>query len=379
MPSFIVSSGQLLKSLEQVKGGLGTSNNVPIVQDFLLEVVPGWLHVTTTNLEVRLSTRLEVEAVEKAQLCVPGQLLLDTLRHMADQPATFTIDPNEHGYALLVKSAMSERRIAGEDARGFPAPAEYEIVAEHKIRAGALQRALAKTVDFADPASSYPMWTGVSIRFAPRCLELAASDGMGSLVRYQQKYDSDKVPAHHQVVVPARALKLLVGLLPKNETPAWISITERQFCVAVGDKFQLTCRLIDSAYPLYNTIIPKELPQHFVANRQGLQTSLRGLQGYVNDKTLAACFDFSEGYCALFTDQSGNENEARERLPGDFTGASMKVGFRLPGVLTALGVLDGEEVTIGLNTGQRPAMLMPAEALAGERIQVVLQPLAITL
>ena len=91
---FIVSSSSLLKHLQQISGVINANTVLPILEDFLFEIQDKKLNVVATDLETVMRVQMDVESKANGKVCIPAKILLDSLKNIADQPLTFTIDKN---------------------------------------------------------------------------------------------------------------------------------------------------------------------------------------------------------------------------------------------------------------------------------------------
>jgi len=89
--NFITSSTTLLRHLQSISGVLNSSNNLPILDNFLFEIKDGQLTVSASDLETTMVTTLEVQSEENGKIAVPAKMSLDILKNLPDQPCTFTI------------------------------------------------------------------------------------------------------------------------------------------------------------------------------------------------------------------------------------------------------------------------------------------------
>src|SRR5690606_12779906 len=115
---FIVSSGTLLKELNNINGVVTTNPVVPILENFLFEIEDGKLTVTASDLQTSMIIELEVEAKENGSIAVPAKILMDTLKNLPEQPVTFSID--EETYSIEISSDNGRYKLAGENATDFP-------------------------------------------------------------------------------------------------------------------------------------------------------------------------------------------------------------------------------------------------------------------
>ena len=91
---FIVSSSALLKQLQQINGVINANTVLPILEDFLFEIEKNRLTVVATDLETVMKIHMDIEAKDSGKVCIPAKILMDSLKNLADQPLTFTIDKN---------------------------------------------------------------------------------------------------------------------------------------------------------------------------------------------------------------------------------------------------------------------------------------------
>ncbi|MFY7944222.1 MAG: DNA polymerase III subunit beta, partial [Crocinitomicaceae bacterium] len=73
--NFIASSTTLLRHLQSISGVLNTSNNLPILDNFLFEITDGQLKVSASDLETTLITTLEVHSEVNGKIAIPAKIL----------------------------------------------------------------------------------------------------------------------------------------------------------------------------------------------------------------------------------------------------------------------------------------------------------------
>ncbi|NCA21584.1 MAG: DNA polymerase III subunit beta, partial [Crocinitomicaceae bacterium] len=91
--NFITSSTSLLRHLQSISGVLNTSNNLPILDNFLFEIQDGQLKVSASDLETTMITTLEIQSEDNGKIAVPAKLILDILKNLPEQPCTFRVNP----------------------------------------------------------------------------------------------------------------------------------------------------------------------------------------------------------------------------------------------------------------------------------------------
>ena len=59
--NFITSSTTLLRHLQSISGVLNSSNNLPILDNFLFEIKDGQLIVSASDLETAMSNKMTIQ------------------------------------------------------------------------------------------------------------------------------------------------------------------------------------------------------------------------------------------------------------------------------------------------------------------------------
>lgn len=116
--NFIASSTSLLKHLQSISGVLNTSNTLPILDNFLFEIINGELTASASDLETTMVTKMEVQSEEDGKIAVPAKLLLDVLKSLPDQPCTFKV--NATNYQIEIAYDNGKSRMVGFNGDEFP-------------------------------------------------------------------------------------------------------------------------------------------------------------------------------------------------------------------------------------------------------------------
>ena len=92
---FIISSTNLLKSLQTISGVVTTSNTLPILEYFLFKTKENDLEITASDQETTMSiTVTPIMMEDGGAIAIPSKILLDTLKTYHDTPLTFLTDPS---------------------------------------------------------------------------------------------------------------------------------------------------------------------------------------------------------------------------------------------------------------------------------------------
>ncbi len=134
-----------------------------------------------------------------------------------------------------------------------------------------------------------------------------------------------------------------------------IEIKGSQICFSF-DNIQLYSKLIDEQYPNFYQVIPKELKERIVIDRQQLIDVVERVSIMCVDTLQSMRFIFESD---LLTVTSGvyDYGSARDELPIKYKGEKIEALYNPNFLLDALKVIDDDEVIFELRDGTYPAIL----------------------
>ncbi|NNC94940.1 MAG: DNA polymerase III subunit beta, partial [Chitinophagales bacterium] len=331
---FIVSSTNLLKQLQLISGVIGSNTVLPILEDFLFDIDKNELTIYATDLEISMSTKLSIESKQSGKIAIPAKILIDTLKTLPEQPITFTVDDKSYGVEL--SSENGKYKLAGENPDDFPKIPQAEDTTDTKIVASVLGKAINKTLFAVSNDELRPAMTGVFFQLAPEGLTFVSTDAH-KLVRYKRSDAASEKAA--SFIIPKKALSLLKGALPPDDTSVNIAYNSSNAFFSFGD-INLICRLVDAKYPDYNAVIPTENPNKLEIGRQHLQNTLKRVSIFSNKTTHQVVLNLAGSEMKVSAQDLDFSNEASERLACNYEGEDLQIGFNARFLIEMLSALD---------------------------------------
>lgn len=364
---FIVSTSALLKNLQTINGVISSNTVLPILEDFLFDIKGGKLTVYATDLETSMSTTLEVESKEDGRIAIPARIMMDTLRNLAEQPLTFTIDSKN--FWVEITSENGKYKLAGENGDDFPRIPVAEDVKKIEIPAATLNRAINQTIFAVSNDELRITMTGVLFELGTDGMTFVATDAH-KLVRYRRR---DLISEqHNSFIVPRKALSLLKGsLIPDSQVKVSYNSSNAFFNFG---QVSLICRLIDGNYPDYNSVIPKENQNKMTIGRTDLLNSLKRISIYSNKTTHQVLLKITGSELQVSAQDLDFSNEANERLNCLYDGEDMEIGFNARFLVEMLGVLESDEVKFELAGPSKAGLLIPSDREDNEEILMLVMP-----
>jgi DNA polymerase-3 subunit beta len=350
--NFIVSSTTLLRHLQSISGVLNTSNNLPILDNFLFEIENGQLKVSASDLETTMITTLEVQSEENGKIAVPAKMLLDMLKNLPEQPCTFLVKEN-----FLIEMAYDngKLRTPGFDGDEFPKLPNIENKSSIKISGDILSKAINKTLFATGNDDLRPVMSGVYCHFSPADITFVATDAH-KLVRYRRT--DAAATGSSAFILPKKPLNLLKSNL-RGDEEILLEYNDSNAIFTFNDII-IVCRLVDGKYPNYEAVIPKENPNVLTIDRLQFLGSIKRVAIFSNKTTHQIKLKLAGSELSLFAEDVDFANEASERLTCYYDGDDMEIGFNSRFLLEMLNNLDTPEVKLSMSEPSRAGLLTPS-------------------
>ena len=365
---FIVSSSQLLKQLQHIAGVINANTVLPILEDFLFEVEKGKLTVVATDLETVMRIQLDIEAKDSGKVCIPSKILLDSLKNLADQPLTFSIDKN---FGIEITSDNGKYKVMGENPDNFPKEPSADDTTSFTMTSSALITAINKTLFAVSNDDLRPAMTGVFFELNNDFIQFVATDAH-RLVRY--KRTDVNCPKADSFIVPRKPLNLLKAALPANQDEITINYNSNHLFVKHGTT-QMSCRLIDARFPDYKVVIPADNPYKLSVNKAQFQSALRRISVFSNKSTNQVALNISGSELGLAAQDVDFSFEGNERMQCQYDGEDLTIAFNARFLIEMLNAADSEEVRIELSTPTKAGILKPTEMDDNEEVLMLVMPL----
>ena len=365
---FIVSSSSLLKHLQQINGVINANTVLPILEDFLFEIENKKLNIVATDLETVMRVQMGVESKADGRVCIPAKILIDTLKNIADQPLTFSIDQN---FSVEITSDNGKYKVPGENPDNFPKEPSSDDTTGFPMVSSALVTAINKTLFAVSNDDLRPAMTGVFFELNPEFVQFVATDAH-RLVRY--KRTDTKATKTDSFIVPKKPLNLLRNALPDNDDEITISYNSNHLFVSHGD-IQMICRLIDARFPDYKVVIPADNPYKLVVSKADFQSALRRVSIFSNKSTNQVALSITGSELQMAAQDIDFNFEGNERMNCQYDGEDLQIAFNAKFLIEMLNAADTSEVRLELSTATKAGLIKPSEQAEGEDLLMLVMPL----
>jgi len=334
---------QLLPALLQAGSIVERRQTLPILGNILVTVQKGIMTLTTTDLELEVKTRLEVKADGELSFTVPARKITEITKALNDNVA-ITLDVSADKVTL--RSGRGRYTLSTLPAEDYPTLEVTAATQHFKIPQHKLKHLLEKTAFAMAQQDVRYYLNGMLFEVRSDRLRTVATDGH-RLALCDVKLDHEG-ELDIQAIVPRKAVMELNRLLSTGKEVPDVELQfSPGFLKLEFPEGSFSSKLIDGRYPDYEKVIPTANTQDLIADRDLLRKALTRTAILSNEKFRGVRFRTQSGLLNLMAHNPEHE-EAEEELEVEFTGTEMSIGFNAGYLLDVLGVLESENVRLGL-------------------------------
>ena len=355
---FIVNSLLLSKQIQSISGVIGNNNTVPIISCFHFHLDEGLLTIRATDLETTLVTKMEVETSKMeglADIAVPSKLLIDILKSLDDVPLTFSVDDSNFGITII--SGEGKYRLAGKTPETFPNMPEARETSTIIMPSSAMINAISKTAFAASTDEMRPQMGGIFCDITAENTTFVATDAH-KLVRYRRSDIKCDNPV--SFILPRKPVTMMKSILASRKEEYDVKVEYNNVNVFFTfDNFYIICRLVDGKYPNYDAAIPKENPNKLTLDRSSFLNILRRVGLFANQSTHQVRLSIQEHELQLSTEDIEFSNDAHEKMPCQYEGEPMEIGFNAKFLAEMVQNIETEQIMIEMSHPSRAGIIFP--------------------
>ena len=364
---FSIKKNELAGKLALVARTIASGGANPELSGILLEANDGRLSFSSTdgNLSLRVPVHLEGQVDSSGRVLLPGRLFADISRLLGSGQSEIEYAASES--TVKIRSGSSNFNLRTLNEANFP---PLPDAGGDTIPLG--RESLLETIELVARAASRddmrPVLTSVQVLASGNELTMVATDSYRLAVK--QTHLAEPVPVDLDRNIPANALRELSRLLSSSDSDSVrLSVTDRQVVFNVDGSI-LATNTIDGQFPKYQQLFPETWEHNVRLPRTELLESVRRVsQMAQKNRPLKVALAPGELTISAETPDLG---DAEEKMPANFDGEEMAIGFNHEFFRDGLEAIKGDEVLLRLISPLRPGLLQPVD---GEDFRYLVMPI----
>ena len=133
--------------------------------------------------------------------------------------------------------------------------------------------------------------------------------------------------------------------------------------------------MIEGRYPNYDSVIPKDNPNHIVIDRKSFIGALRRVLPFSSDSSQLIRYKVGNGQLELSAEDVDFSTRAKESITCEYEGTPMQIGFKGSSMLEILNNLQSENVAVRLADPSRAGVIEPDGQEENQEILMLIMPM----
>ncbi len=351
----VICTQENLKSGLSIVGKvLSSTNTLPILNNILMKAEYGVLKISSTNLELAISTQIRCKTEEEGGITVVGKTLADLVNNLPNQNATI----QTNGADLGIEVGNYHTSIKTMPAEDFPLIPLVTGGQGLNIEAQDLKTALDQVAFAASNNQTQPEISGILFIVSGSELRVVATD------RYRLAEKKIKLVGYTggdlEVIVPQKTVVEISRIIGPQKGPVEIMFTATQAMFSFNNT-EVVSRLVDGQYPDYQQIIPTNFIISAGVEKQLLSGALKTTSVFSRASNSVSLKFLSSAQQLVLTAESSDLGKSVVELPCKIDGGDGEVILNHHYLLDCLTGIDSSGVVLKIIDDSSPSLVVPVD------------------
>ncbi|MFQ5963063.1 MAG: DNA polymerase III subunit beta [Candidatus Scalinduaceae bacterium] len=341
----IIKRGILV--VESVVSG---SSIKPIVQNIRVTAKDNILELSTTDLEVSVSYIIDsIEVEEPGVMVCPEAKIASIIKEWTDD----YIEISEKNKICSIKGEDSYFKVLCTDPEEFPAIPQFVDEKYIEVDKAILADMMKKTSFIVLGERSKYGTNGVFLDIKENQAKMVSNDGR-RLAEVKRKINNPSGIIKN-CIIPIKGINQAIKIITDHDDVVKIKVEEKRVFMKTKNT-TLCSQLIEGQYPKYEEVIPSNMDKRATLDKNILYTAVhRGAVMTTNEYKLLKFKFTSEDLELRCT--SPDVGESKVRVPIEYSGDELEIGFNPDFILDFLKIVDTEKVKIELKDKNTAGLL----------------------
>jgi DNA polymerase-3 subunit beta len=350
-----VERSDFLKALSHTQNVVEKRNTVPILSHVLLTAQNDQLHLMATDLDLAISEVIGAHVEEEGSTTVPASTLYEIVRKLSGDEDV-SLNFHQDSQILYVTSGRSEFKLSCLLPKDFPKVTPGDLPFSFSITSENLKKLLDNTHFAMSTEEARYYLNGVYLHETQSngqpVLRAVASDAHRLALAEITSPDGSKgMPG---IILGRKVVQEIRHLLDGSPTLLTLSLSETQIKLTLPG-IQLSSRLIDGAFPNYETVIPAHNGRTLVVKTKTFSDSVSRVSTILTEKHKAIKLKINNNVLLMsaINPDCGNAVDSLE-VNSDVPG--LEIGFNARYLTDITHQISGDDMILRLDDTASPTI-----------------------
>lgn len=370
---FNVQSKALGTAVSAVSKVINSKNAMTILNNFLFEVKNGKLTVIGSDLENTLKYSVDIAECEgECTFCVDARRMVDLMKELPDVGISFEVSDQLEIRITYTGGKYQFVGVTGKDYPDTMPDNSEDKRLSVEIPATVALAGIDNTLFAVGIEAVRPQMMGILWDFHYGDITFVASD-THKLVRFVNSNVEPGIEC--SFILPSKPAVILKSILGKEDKLS-VVLTSQNVTFSNGT-FVLSSSFIKGEFPAYNKVIPAANPYTLTVDRLQFLNAVKRMVIFGDQAHKLIKFKIEPTELTIKTSDPSFCTQGTEKMPCDFTGEGMVIGFSAQYLTEIFTTLSTENVLVQLADPSRPGVFTPATNEDKCDLVVLLMPMTV--
>jgi len=370
------NSSDLLKALNHIHGIVEVRHTLPILSNIVLSAENNELNLSSTNLDIFCSDKIDAEIVNSGEISVPAITFFEIVKRLPSG-SDVILSMGDEDTELILKCGRSKFNLSTLKTEDFPILSDKDLSTNFVISADELSRMIDKTKFAISNEETRYYLNGIFFHKAEsnsiKFLRAVATDG-----HRLAQYDIPLPQGAEEItgiIIPKKTVFELRKVLDDADGDVSVSLNENKIKFSFNN-LKIISKVIDGTFPDYTKVIPQNNDKKFKTNNSELKNAIDRVSAVaINEETKSKAIKLTiENNKLNLSVESQSKGSANEEIDITYSNEKVDIGFNSRYLMDICNEVDGDEIDVNLLDSISPAIILDK---TDENLFFVLMPMRI--
>lgn len=353
-----IDRNELLRAMSRVQSIIERKSNMPVLSTVLFTTLGGeeGVRISATDLELGFQEEIPAQVSQEGSITISGRKLFEILKESRADHIHITEKQNNR---VTISDTVARFDLACIAADEFPSFMEPEAVDTAAVAGEILSEMINKTIYAVTLEEAGFKLSGVYTEKhiddqGNHFLRMVATDGHRLSLIDKSFPGLETLDLGRGVMIPKK------GMSELNKMGAEGGVVELGFkekrCIGRREKALLIMRLLETKFPDYEAVIPKEVHSSVKIGRTALLEGMRKMLILSNERYRAVKVTLENNELDLVS-TNPELGEAEEKMAVEFSGERIEAGFNPKYFIEVLQCMESESVNMDFSDSSKPCII----------------------
>ena len=352
---FSIKRAVFLEGIQKTLSIVEKRTTLPILSNILIRTQSEKIRIAATDREIGLISHYGATIITSGEITVGARKLFEMVREIDGDIINVKVMENNW---VNVTCGKIIYKIPGISAADFPEISDIEEMESIRIPCDVLKNVFEKTFFAISQDEMRPNLNGVLFEITGGRVAVVATDGhrlsLANILLVGEGNDDINMKGF---IIPRKGVSEIRRLVEVGDDVDMCVMDG--VCVVKKQDTVLRVSLINSEYPDYKRVIPKEGGTEVQLDKDQILHSLRRMNVMSTEKFSGVKIEVYDNRMML-TSTNPDVGEAKDEIDVSYNGDMMEVGYSVRYLIDAMDPIDGDVVSFEMRSGDGPGVIKSA-------------------